>query len=125
LVESVDVCAALLAQSVDAAPPAARGFHPFGSTDPAGFVAMACDEILVHTADIAGAFGHGWQPDDHLAASVVARLFPWAPAGWPPWDTLLWCNGRRPLGDHPRLERWRWQCAPLEEWDGIVPAFVR
>jgi hypothetical protein len=124
LVVAVDVTFSMLALAVDTAPATSRGFHPFGSTDAEGFAAMGCDEILVHTADIAAALDVDWRPDDDIVGRVVARLFPWAPTGLDPWDTLLWCNGRAPLGDRPRLERWRWHCAPLAEWDGTVPSFV-
>jgi hypothetical protein len=38
-----------------------------------------------------------------------------------PWRLLLWANGRIALGERPRLQRWRWHCAPLSEWDGQPP----
>ena len=53
------------------------GFHPFGSPDPAGFAAMACDELLVHGDDAARGLGVAFNPDGRLAAGVLARLFPW------------------------------------------------
>jgi Mycothiol maleylpyruvate isomerase N-terminal domain len=57
-----------------------------------------------------------------LARAIVERLFPWAPVGGDPWPALLWANGRIELPGHPRQARWRWHCAPLEEWDGVNPA---
>jgi hypothetical protein len=89
--------------------------------DAEGFVAMGCDEILVHTGDIADGLGITAAPPTDLCARVLARLFPWAPKGTDPWPTLLWANGRAPLGDRGRLDAdWYWQCAPLSEWDGAV-----
>ena len=39
-----------------------------------------------------------------------------------PWPALLWANGRIDLPGQERQVDWRWQCAPLEEWDGLNPA---
>jgi hypothetical protein len=83
---------------------------------------MGCDELLVHTYDIGRALGFDVRPDRDLAERVLRRLFPWAPDHVDPWVGLLWANGRVPLGDRPRLERWRWHCAPLDEWDGSMPS---
>ena len=70
--------AAVLAAVATAAAPTARGFHTMGSPDPAGYVAMACTEILVHTGDIGRGQGVDHQPPEALCQRVVARLFPWA-----------------------------------------------
>ncbi len=117
--------ARLLSAAVDAAGPDVRGFHPFGHADRVGFAAMGCDELLVHSYDIAGVVGLDYRPQDDLADRVLRRLFPWAPTGLDPWDSLLWANGRISLGDRPRLRRWRWHCAPLDQWDGQPPADMR
>ena len=53
LLASLKISAAILARVIEAQTPSARGFHPAGMADPSGFAGMACDEILVHTADIA------------------------------------------------------------------------
>lgn len=82
---------------------------------------MACDELLVHTADAAEGLGAVFQPDPALAAATLRRLFPWAPTDLAPWPALLWANGRLELPGKPRLTRWRWHCAPLAEWDGVAP----
>lgn len=110
--------AGVLTEVVRAAPPHARAFHPEGLADPDGFLAMGCDEVLVHTSDICSGLGLSFAPDEPLALRVVRRLFPWAPADQPAWSTLLWCNGRTALPGSPRLTDWGWQCAPLAEWDG-------
>lgn len=109
----------LLADVVRTAPPAARGFHPFGQADASGFAAMACDELLVHTHDVAAALDRPFRPDDDLVQPVLQRLFPWAPQDPDDvWEELLWANGRLASAGRPRQHRWTWHCAPLEEWDG-------
>lgn len=111
--------AAVLAAAVRGSEPDVRAFHPAGMADPEGFLAMGCDEIIVHTRDIAAGLGIAFAPPADLCARIVARLFPWAPADTDPWPTLLWANGRAPLGDRERLDPdWYWHCAPLAEWDG-------
>ena len=50
-----------------------------GMADASGFAALACDEMLVHTADIAAVLGVGFDPPRGVCARVLARLFPWAP----------------------------------------------
>ena len=112
-----------LAAGVDAAPPDTRGYHPFGSPDPEGFAAMACDELLVHADDAARGLGVSFTPDRRLAAAVLARLFPWHSLGpdEDPWELLLWANGRMEVPGRARQRAWRWHCAPLSEWDGGGP----
>jgi uncharacterized protein (TIGR03083 family) len=111
--------AAVLAEVAAAAGPDVRAFHPAGMADASGFVAMGCDEVLVHTGDIAAGLGVDFRPPEELARRVLARLFPWAPPDVHPWDALSWANGRRRLPGHERLgPDWYWHCAPLSEWDG-------
>ncbi|NUT41906.1 MAG: hypothetical protein HOV86_18185 [Thermoactinospora sp.] len=124
LVATLRTFASLLAHAVDGVGPDARGWHPDGLADASGFAGMACDEMLVHTADIGTGLGVPFQPSAELASATLRRLFPWAPAGGDAWETLLWANGR---ADLPGLERqvgWRWHCAPLSEWDGTNPRVV-
>jgi hypothetical protein len=123
LLTSVLAASAALAAGVDAAPPSLRGFHPFGSPDPAGFAAMACDELLVHGRDAALGLGLEFEGDARLAQTVLARLYPWHAVGADddPWRVLLWANGRLSLQGRPDQEHWRWHCAPLSEWDGSGP----
>jgi hypothetical protein len=114
--------AAVLADVVRAAPPDARAFHPAGVADVSGFVGMGCDELLVHTGDIADGLGLEYEPPADLCDRVLRRLFPWAPEGAGPWATLRWANGRAGLPGHDRQDSdWYWHCAPLAEWDGTVP----
>jgi len=120
LFNAVQATGAILAALADAAPPGARAFHPAGMADREGFCAMGCDELLVHTYDIGCGLGIDVVPPGDVHARVLARLFPWAPAG-DPWPTLLWANGRVALDDRPRVDPdWYWWCAPLAEWDGSV-----
>jgi uncharacterized protein (TIGR03083 family) len=123
LLASLLAGARALAAGVDAAPADTRGFHPFGSPDPSGFAAMACDELLVHGDDAARGLGVAFPPDTGLAAAVLARLFPWHTVGADddPWEVMLWANGRIDLAGRPHQSRWRWHCAPVAEWDGRRP----
>ena len=67
LLTSLAAAASALASGVDSAPPGTRGFHPFGSPDPVGFAAMACDELLVHGDDAARGLGFRLDHDEDLA----------------------------------------------------------
>jgi hypothetical protein len=122
LVAALEAMAAVLADVARAAPAGARGWHGYGLADVEGFIAMGCDEILVHTDDMARGLGLTWQPpEEELCRRILARLFPWAPAAEEPWSTLRWANGRTALAGHPQLgPDWAWQSAPLSEWDGSI-----
>ena len=121
LLLSVEVNAAFLEHVLRAAPASARAFHAAGMADPSGFAAMGCDEVLIHTSDIAAGFEIDFKPPEDLCGRVLARLFPWAPTDVGHWDALLWANGRKALPGMGRQdENWRWHCAPLSEWDGQV-----
>ena len=121
LLASLKISAAILARVIEAQPASARAFHPAGMADPSGFAAMGCDEILIHTADIAAGLGVVFQPTSDLAARIVGRLFPWAPTDIDQWQTLLWANGRTWLPYLGVLENnWQWHCKPLSEWDGTI-----
>ena len=121
LLTTVETAAAILAAVVRAAPAGTRAFHPAGMADPEGFVAMGCEEILIHTDDIAQGLGIAFRPPDGLSARVLARLFPWAPADVEPWAALRWASGRTALPGRARLgPDWYWHCAPVAEWDGTI-----
>jgi hypothetical protein len=117
----VETMAAVLGEVVRATPPEVRAFHWNGMADPSGFAAMGCEEILMHSADIAQGFGLTLRPPVDLATRVRDRLFPWAPTDVDPWDALRWAAGRAELPTYPRLDPdWGWHCAPLAEWDGTI-----
>jgi hypothetical protein len=119
LIDSLDRAATILADVARGAPPEARGFHGAGMADSQGFIAMACDEILIHAYDICGGLGLHYAPPAGLCGLIVRRLFPWAPPDTDAWETRLLVNGRVELTgyDSPGTD-WYWQCAPLSEWDG-------
>lgn len=124
LIETMHDSSAVLGEVARAASPSARAHHTAGIADPEGWLAMAIDEALLHTADIAQGFGDVFQPPDHLTSAVLDRLFPWWPREQPPWPALQWANGRRALPGHPNPgAAWLWQCAPLDEWDGTIPVW--
>jgi hypothetical protein len=117
----VETMATILSEVVRAAPPEARAFHWNGMADASGFVAMGCEEILMHSADIAQGLGVPLRPPTDLAERVRARLFPWAPTEVDPWDAVRWAAGRMALPGYPRLGTdWGFHCAPLAEWDGTI-----
>lgn len=121
LLAIVESAAAVLAEVVRAAPAGTLAFHPAGPTDGEGFVALGCEEILIHTSDIAIGLGRPCLPPLDLAERVLWRLFPWAPPEHDPWLTLRWACGRVALPDRERLDpNWYWHSAPLSEWDGTV-----
>lgn len=124
LLWTVVVAAHTLAEVAKAAPDSARGFHPAGLSDAEGFVAMAIDELLIHTHDIAAGLGIAFEPDNTIVVNLLDRLFPWWPRDVAPWDALLWVNGRRSLPNHANPgASWLWHCAPLAECDGTIPCW--
>ncbi|WP_424210808.1 maleylpyruvate isomerase N-terminal domain-containing protein [Streptomyces sp. BI20] len=106
--EGIRIAGTLLATTVDTTPEEVRAWHPYGHSDRTGFAAMGALELLVHGRDIARGLDLDWSIPDELAAPVVSRLFPDAPTGHAPTDTLLWCTGRVALPDLPRRNGWRW-----------------
>jgi uncharacterized protein (TIGR03083 family) len=113
LVRTLRSFASVLAAVVDATPADARGWHPWGLADAAGFAGMGCDEMLVHTHDAARGLGREFALPTDLAHKVLARMFPEAPADRDPALALLWANGRIGLDGLPKRTGWRWHCAPL------------
>ena len=122
LIRTIRTSCKVLAGVVATTEPNARGWHPWGVADVSGFVAMACDELLIHTADAGSGLGRKFLPSPDLAEATLRRLFPWAPTDLEPWAGLNWANGRTELRGLPRLTEWRWHCAPLSEWDGTDPS---
>ncbi len=122
LLWTMEAMAHVLSEVARAAPPSARAHHVAGMADPSGFVAMGMDELLLHTADIAGGLGAPFAPGERLVVLVLDRLFPWWPRHVEPWSALRWANGRAELPGQPFLgQTWAWHCAPLAEWDGTIP----
>lgn len=114
LLQVIEACAGLLQSAASCADPSLRAWHPHGTADPSGWVAMGIVDGLVHTWDISTTLGSSWLPPTNLCAPVIERLFPDAPQGFNPAEALLWCTGRIALTDHPRQDRtWRWHSSPL------------
>ncbi|GAA2759481.1 maleylpyruvate isomerase N-terminal domain-containing protein [Actinopolymorpha rutila] len=118
LLQVVGACAGLLRATATCADPDVRAWHPLGTSDPAGWLAMGVVDGLVHTWDITSALGSGWRPPPELCVPAIARLFPDAPDG-DPTDVLLWCTGRIALAGRQRQgPDWRWhsavRCRPRE-----------
>jgi hypothetical protein len=111
----------LLAQVARGVAKETRGFHSAGKPDAEGFLAMGCAELLLHCWDAVAGTDIKFTPDETVADHVLQRLFPWAPADTPRWQTLLWATGRGELEGHePVGITWMWHNAPLDEWDGTV-----
>jgi len=104
LLRAVQTSASLLTLALRSAGPDVRAWH-FGLTDAGGFATMGVNEVVVHTWDIARGLGVDFEPPNHLAQKVLARLWAGAPQG-PAGRVLLWCNGRVALPDHPREGAW-------------------
>jgi hypothetical protein len=121
LIATLSSFAGVLSRVVDGTLPQSRGWHPYGLADASGFAAMACDEMLVHTADVGQGLRRTFVPSEELSGATLRRLFPWAPADTDSWTALLWANGRADLPGQERQIGWRWHCAPLTEWDGANP----
>lgn len=101
--------AGLLRAQALVAPAETRAFHPFGTSDPAGFAAMGTIEMLLHGHDVLTGLGLTCDLPEKPAAAVLRRLFPDAElhdAG--PASTLLWATGRAGLPDRERVTAWRW-----------------
>lgn len=121
LLATVGVAADVFAEVARAAPGGTRAFHPAGMADLSGWIALGCEEILLHTDDIAQGLGLTFRPPDDLSARILARIFPWAPTESDPWASLRWAAGRAALSDRAPLgPDWYWHCAPLSEWDGTI-----
>lgn len=118
LLAAVETGAQILGAIAQATPTEARAWHRMGMADAEGFLAMACEEILIHTWDVAQGLDLAMTVPDDLAQAVLARIFPWAPTGCSAWEAQLWCSDRIALPDRERIGAWGWHAAPIAEWDG-------
>lgn len=106
----------LLASVVRTCPPAARAYHPTGVSDPEGFAAMGCVEMLVHGHDLALGLGLRLTAPPQTCRNVIARLFPHTAAtlaDTDPWTALLWSTNRIQLPGRSAQHDWRWHGSPL------------
>ncbi|MGW4519694.1 DinB family protein [Amycolatopsis sp. NPDC004378] len=106
--------AAILAAVVRSSPAESRAYHPTGTSDPAGFAAMGCAEVLVHGEDMARGLGVKLNPPPEICTRTLARLFPHLGdvSDLDPWTALLWAMDRRELPNRPSQSGWRWQGEP-------------
>jgi hypothetical protein len=121
LLETVTVTLRVMAGVARSPSPMKRGYHWAGLANVSGFLAMGCDEILIHAHDVAQGLELPFSIPEDLASGILARLYPWAPDDVAPSQSLLWVNGRLKLPGRSRQDWQRWHCAPLEEWDGTTP----
>jgi len=94
LLDVLEAAAATLAHVATAVPPGARALHSSAIADTCGFLAMGCDELLVHGWDAIRGLGGEFTPSADIAERVLRRLFPWVSVRRSPWQVLLWANGR-------------------------------
>ena len=87
---TVGTAAAVFAEVAAAAGPSVRAFHPAGFADAEGFVAMGCDEVLVHCATSPPA----WVSRSARRRRCARRCWPVSSPGCRPATT----HGRRCCG---------------------------
>lgn len=100
--EAVEACAAALAGVAATAPRDAVGFHVSGMRNAAQFLAMACEELLVHGYDVTCGLGLPYEPPEELCRLVIEYVYPGRDERRPVWPYLVWLSGR----PHPAATRW-------------------
>lgn len=118
---TVVTTATMLDNVVANLPASTRAYHPYGTSDPEGFAAMAATEVIVHGWDILAAGGDVdvWEPPEELAHPIIRRLFMRHVQETPeitnatPGQALLYLTGRLGFGSLPRKSTWRWDGRPL------------
>lgn len=118
--EAIGGCAAALAGVAATAPQDAFGFHASGMRSAPQFLAMACEELLVHTYDVTCGLGLPYEPPDELCRLVIEHCHPGQDEQRPVWPLLLWLNGRR----HPAATGWG-QAPQLDQYSVIPLEFSR
>jgi hypothetical protein len=119
--EAIEACAAALAGVAATAPEHAAGFHVTGMRSAQQFLAMACEELLIHAYDVTCGLGLPYEPPEELCRLVVEHCYPGqAMSKRPMWPFLVWLSGRR----HPAATGWG-QPPPLEERTEIPLEFGR
>jgi uncharacterized protein (TIGR03083 family) len=113
--EFVVAGAGTLAAAVRTQGPDARGWHPTGRSDPAGFAGMGIVELLVHGEDMCRGLGAKLEPPADVCARVLTRMFPEVTVDAEPWTALLWATNRVELPGLPNQAGWRWRGAPAGE----------
>jgi hypothetical protein len=104
----IDAAGGILSTVIRGAAPTLRAYHPCGITDPDGFAALGCAEILLHTYDIRGGLGLPWTIPSDLSRGVLVRLVPDVAPDEKPTDQLLWATGRIADSDLGERGEWHW-----------------
>ena len=117
LASTVTAWVRVLTATLQVAPDDLLAWHPLGLTDTEGFLALACNELLIYASDVASA--HGARPaveDGELCGRLLQRLFPSAQPdeGEDPWQVLLWANGRHSATERQLQAVWRSHPQPLD-----------
>jgi hypothetical protein len=85
--EAIEGCTAALAGVAATAPPDAFGFHVSGMRNAQQFLAMACEELLVHTYDVTCGLELPYEPPENLCRLVIEHCYPGQATGkrpaWP------------------------------------------
>lgn len=119
--EAIDACAAALAGVAATAPEDAVGFHVSGMRTAEQFLAMACEELIVHAYDVTCGLGLPFDPPEELCRLVIEHCYPGpAVSQRPVWPSLVWLSGRH----HPAATGWG-QPPQLEEPTEIPLEFGR
>lgn len=100
--EAIEGCAAALAGVAATAPRDAFGYHVSGMQTAEQFLAMACEELIVHTYDVTRGLGLPYEPPEELCRLVIEHCYPGQGEQRPVWPFLVWLSGRR----HPAATRW-------------------
>ncbi len=108
--EAIEACAAALAGVAAAAPAEALGFHISGMRNAEQFLAMACEELIVHTYDVTRGLGLPYEPPEELCGLVIEYMYPGQEERRPVWPYLVWLSGRR----HPAATEWGEPPKPAE-----------
>ncbi len=118
--EAIEGCAAALAGVAATAPKDALGFHVSGMHNAEEFLAMGCEELLVHAYDVTCGLGLPYEPPEDLCRLVIEYLYPGREEQRPAWPFLVWLSGRR----HPAATGWGEPPKP-DEYSEIPLEFAR
>ena len=100
--EAIEGCAAALAGVAATAPRDAVGFHVSGMRTAEQFLAMGCEELLVHAYDVTCGLGLPYEPPEDLCRLVIEYMYPGRKVQLPVWPFLVWLSGR----PHPAASAW-------------------
>lgn len=82
--------------------PEDRGFHVTGMHNGEEFCVLGCEELLLHTHDVALGLGLHFEPPAELCRKLLEADGRGLAGRGEPWPTMLWASGR----DHPTTSGW-------------------